>query len=233
MDAAEFGQRLQESGVKVRFLELAHRNIVPDLVQLRREGATNLILDLGHHLARSFFGEALKAGLVTAESTFVLTDLDFLSVDLSEVRSTGVQVLGLSLVDADSVTQVAGETGLSPRHAAILRRRHRAALLHDGLRLLATAMADMTEGEEGKDLVTPRVSCNDRGAPYTMGNDIMQALLNVSMEKRTVQCGFLKLVLSLAPPPPRRSRNANGRKRGKGGTGGPTNAGAIIIREAL
>ncbi len=60
---------------RVRLLELDRGNIRPGLAELRREGFRRFVVDLGSLLAPSFFGEALKAGIVNEEAQFVLTDL--------------------------------------------------------------------------------------------------------------------------------------------------------------
>ncbi len=91
---------------------------------------------------------------------------DFVSLDLTDVIFTGARLLGL---------------GLAPPSPA---SSHRALLLRDGLRLLATAVGDLTGGEV--DLVPPRVSCSDADAPFVMGQQIMDALIKVSAAKRRV-----------------------------------------------
>ncbi len=117
-------------------------------------------------------------------------------MDLRDVSSTGARVLGFNLVDREAMSSSDGESSSpllfppvsSSAHAALLRRSHRAALLHDGLSLLAEAVAALTrarnqtdteEEEEEVDLSPPRISCSDRDAPFEMGERLMGAILEV------------------------------------------------------
>ncbi len=119
-------------------------------------------------------------------------------MDLRDVSSTGARVLGFNLVDREAMSSSDEESSSpllfppvsSSAHAALLRRSHRAALLHDGLSLLAEGVAALTrarnqtdteeeEEEEEVDLSPPRISCSDRDAPFEMGERLMRAILEV------------------------------------------------------
>ena len=61
--------------------------------------------------------------------------------------------------------------------ASMIKASHRAALLYDGVHVLATALENFFQE---KDLTNPQVSCDDTDNPYDLGEDIFREIDSVS-----------------------------------------------------
>lgn len=172
-------EQLQVSGVNVHFLELVREDIRPDLVLLRQRGIERFVVDLTSNLLETFFDQAMKSGIVHTSSSFILADLDFMSVNLNSVTQTGANLLGFSLVDQNRLREAMASGKISNDLGGLLLETYKAALMYDAVHMFAHAVEFVGQA---KDIDSPRVKCDDPDAPYELGPKFIEALESVSFD---------------------------------------------------
>jgi len=153
-------EMLQSSGLEVEVVDLAGADIRPDLAKLRRRGVYSCIVDIGPDLVNPFLQQAMQAGLVNAETTFLFTTLDFEYLDFGLAEHSGSTILGLSL-NQPLIEGVASVSG------------HQAALLHDSVELFARALQHLSLTTDPE---VPDVSCTNMTGKFAGGQPFMDAV---------------------------------------------------------
>ncbi|XP_054708737.1 glutamate receptor ionotropic, kainate 2-like isoform X2 [Uloborus diversus] len=156
------------------------------LKDIRKKGETNIVLEVPTSRIKDVLTEAQKAGMLTEYHNYLITSLDFHTLDLSSFQHSRSNISAFRIVSPegqyygrDSHTRLFGRKEHSLRKVTPLTTE--TALLVDAVNLYSRALHDVAQ----KQTISSRsVSCDSPGVwPY--GTSVLEAMKKMQMRGLT------------------------------------------------
>ncbi|PRD25530.1 UNVERIFIED_CONTAM: Glutamate receptor kainate 1 [Trichonephila clavipes] len=156
------------------------------LKDIRKKGETNIVLEVPTSRIKDVLAEAQKAGMLTEYHNYLVTSLDFHTLELSAFQHSRSNISAFRIVSPDS--QYYGRearTWIFGRKENSLKKEMplttETALLVDAVNLYARALHDVSTVQP---ISARSVSC-DSPALWPYGSDLIEAIKKVRMKGLT------------------------------------------------
>nr|XP_015925655.2 glutamate receptor ionotropic, kainate 2 isoform X3 [Parasteatoda tepidariorum] len=149
------------------------------LKDIKKKGETNIVLEVPTSRIKDVLTEAQKAGMLTEYHNYLVTSLDFHTLDLSAFQHSRTNITAFRIVTADSQSY-----GIHPygRKENSLRKglplKTETALLVDAVNLYARALHSVASQQN----IAPRTVSCDNPSIYPYGLDLIDSIQKIRMK---------------------------------------------------
>ncbi|KAG1662335.1 Glutamate receptor ionotropic, kainate 2 [Nymphon striatum] len=181
----------EESTVALRKLNPEYRLV---LKELKKHSVTRIVLDCKTENIKTILEQAKQVGIMTDYHSYIITNLDLHTVDLSETYFSQTNITGFRLVDPDNLLVKKIRSDLSYRENINKKKdeerktiiKTETALIFDAVAMFSHALKDL---DRSQGIEVRPIDC-ETGSPWSYGKSLISFMKSGTIQGLTGAVSF-------------------------------------------